>query len=53
MDHLQVFLVTHYLLIVLQCEIHIVLFTYTGHEATVLVFLYILSGVLALVRLLY
>jgi hypothetical protein len=30
MDHLQVFLVAHYLLIGLQREIHIPLFTYTG-----------------------
>jgi hypothetical protein len=38
------FLVTHYLLIELQREIHTFLFTYTGHEATMLMFIYILFG---------
>jgi hypothetical protein len=44
MDHLQVFLVTHYLLIGLQHEIQIFLFTYTGHEVATLMFIYILFG---------
>jgi hypothetical protein len=44
MGHLQVFLVTRYLLIGLQREIHIFLFTYTGHEAAMLIFIYILFG---------
>jgi hypothetical protein len=42
MGHLQVFIVTHYLLIGLQREIDIFLFTYTGREAAMLVFIYIL-----------
>jgi hypothetical protein len=44
MGHLQVFLVTHYLLIGLQREIHISLFTYTGHKAATVMFIYILFG---------
>jgi hypothetical protein len=41
---MQVFLVIHYLLIGWQCEIHTFLFTYTGHEAAMLMFIYILFG---------
>jgi hypothetical protein len=33
-----------YLLIGLQRELHIFLFTYTGHEAATLMFIYILFG---------
>jgi hypothetical protein len=44
MGHLQIFPVTHYLLIGLQREIHIFLFTYTGHEAATLLFNDVLLG---------
>jgi hypothetical protein len=44
MGHLQVFQVTHYLLIGLQCELHIFLFTYTGHETATPMFIYVLFG---------
>jgi hypothetical protein len=44
MGHLQMFVVTYYLLIGLQREIHIFLFTYAGHEAARLMFIYILFG---------
>jgi hypothetical protein len=42
MGHLRVFLVTHYRITGLQREIHIFLFTYTGHKLAPLMFIYIL-----------
>jgi hypothetical protein len=49
MGHLQAFVVTHYLLVGLQREIHIFVFTYTGHEAATLLFIYILFGDVGLI----
>jgi hypothetical protein len=44
MGHLQVFVVAHYLLIGIQREIHIFLFTFTRHEVAMLMIIYILFG---------